>query len=253
MAHLATLVQFLDETLKPTGFDDSSQNGLQVESSCLNIDKIGLAVDSGLSVLEQAVKSNCQLLLVHHGLFWGNVPSLSGTMGKKIRALIEGGCSLYASHLALDAHPLLGNNAEILRLLGAKIEKSFCRSGQHDIGYIGRLENGLSVDDFELKIKKTIGDERFLGLKFGKSKVNTVAVVSGGASFAVHEAHALGVDAFISGEPKQNIFHETKELEINAFFPGHYASEVFGVQAVGRLLNSKFGVSIEFIDQPTSI
>lgn len=253
MTHLSNLVQFLDQTLGTEGFDDSCQNGLQVEASAQEVVKIGLAVDSGLSVFEQAVASKCQLLIVHHGLFWGSPTNISGLMGRKVRTLIEGGCSLYASHLPLDAHPEFGNNAEIIRLLGAKLGQSFFKSGQHGIGFIGVLPEAIKVEKFEHKVKELTNESRFLGLKFGTSEVKTVAVISGGAASAISEAKSLAVDAFITGEPKQNIFHEVKELQMNAFFAGHYQTEVFGVQAVGRLLQMKYGVETEFLDQPTGI
>ncbi|MEI7441828.1 MAG: Nif3-like dinuclear metal center hexameric protein, partial [bacterium] len=144
MTYLSTLVQFLDQNLASSGYDDSSQNGLQVEASRQDIVKIGLAVDSGLSVLEKAVSAGCQMLIVHHGLFWKNSPNLSGVMGKKVRTLIEGNCSLYASHLPLDGHPELGNNAEIVRLLGAKLSTPFCYSGQKTIGYVGEFSEPIN-------------------------------------------------------------------------------------------------------------
>lgn len=253
MTHLSTLVQFLDNILISEGFDDSSQNGLQVESSSQDVFKIGLAVDSGLSILEKAVNAGCQMLIVHHGLFWGNSPNLSGLMGKKVRTLIEGGCSLYASHLPLDGHLEIGNNSEILRLLDAKLSATFCRCGIKDIGVVGEFEEALKVEDFESKLIHLTTSNRFLALKYGTTMIKRFGIVSGGASYVIHEAKKLGLDAFITGEPKHNVYHEAKELKMNAFFAGHYATETFGVKAVGRLLENQYGVTTEFIDEPSSI
>jgi dinuclear metal center YbgI/SA1388 family protein len=253
MTQLRDIVQFLDQTLDYTGFDDSSLNGLQVESSNNTILKVGYSVDAGLSVLKQAAHRKCQLLLTHHGLFWGQAERLNGLAGEKIRTLIESGCSLYTSHLPLDAHPSLGNNAQIVKLLGAELGQPFCKSGNKTIGYFGLYPHALKTDEFENRLIKLTGQHRFLGLKFGKSEIKDFAVVSGGGSFAISEASILGADAFITGEPKQSVFHIAKELSMNAFFAGHYATETFGVKAVAELLKDRFSIEVEFIDEPTSI
>lgn len=253
MAYLSHLVQFLDQTLPWEGFDDSSQNGLQIESSAQAVTKVALAVDSGLSVLEKAIGLKCQLLIVHHGLFWGHTSNLNGILGKKVRTLIEGGCSLYASHLPLDAHPSLGNNAQLLRLLGAELDRSFCKCGSRDISFLGKFKSPVSRSDLEQRLKGATTERRFLSLPFGPTTVDSLAVVTGGGSSAMAEAHRCGTRTFITGEPKQSVYHEAKELEMNALFGGHYATETFGVKAVGQELIKKFSVEIEFLDEPTDI
>jgi dinuclear metal center YbgI/SA1388 family protein len=253
MTQLSSLVAFLDRTLDPSGYDDSCQNGLQIESSRTEIKKIGLAVDSGLSVFEKAVAANCQLLIVHHGLFWGGVPNLNGMLGKKIRLMIENGCSLYASHLPLDGHPKFGNNAEIIRRLGAKISGPFCRSGIKHAGFTAELAKTLTQEQFETKLRKITLDDRFLALNFGKRKIKSFAIVTGSAAFAIAEAKNCGVDAFITGEPKQSAYHEAHESGLNVYFGGHYSTETFGVKAIGLELEKKFRIATEFIDVPTRI
>ena len=253
MTQLKEIVQYLDQTIDSKGFDDNSLNGLQIESGQNEILRVAYAVDAGLSVLDEAISRKCQLLIVHHGIFWGSCQKIEGILGKKIRTLIEGGCSLYVSHLPLDWHPELGNNACIIKKLDAQIEKGFCYSGSKPIGYIANLKSALDIQEFELKLKAFTEKERFLSLKFGSNKVSKLAVISGGGSFAIEEAHALGADCFITGEPKHSNFHLVKELGINAFFAGHYATETFGVEAVANELKKKFGLEIEFIDQPSLI
>ncbi len=253
MTQLKDIVQFLDQTLDSTGFDDGSLNGLQVESGQNEISRVGYAVDAAQSVFDEAIAKGCQLLIVHHGLFWGYCERINGILGRKIRTLIEGGCSLYASHLPLDGHPELGNNAQLIKLLGAEKSQEFCHSGRRTIGWLGSYANPIDLNDFETKLQSITEKQRFLGLKFGPANVKNIAVVSGGAAFAIKEAKEKGADTFITGEPKQNVFHEAKELGMNAFFAGHYATETFGVAATARLLQETFGINIEFIDQPTLI
>lgn len=253
MTQLRDIVQFLDQTLDYTGFDDNSLNGLQVESGANIIKKVAFAVDAGLSVMKQAVDRQCQLLLVHHGIFWGQSERIEGNLALKIQCLVQGGCSLYTSHLPLDGHPSLGNNAQIVKHLGAELGQAFCKSGNKTIGYFGLYSEPLDVDEFEKRLESITDHSRFLGLKYGKKQIRDFAVVSGGGSFALSEASILGADAFITGEPKHSIFHQTKELKTNAFFAGHYATETFGVRAAAELLKDRFGVEIEFIDEPSLI
>lgn len=252
MAYLSEIVQFLDSELSSNGYDDGSQNGLQVESSATSVSKVALAVDAGLSILQKAVSAGCQLLITHHGLLWRNSPQLNGVFGTKIRTLIEGGCSLYTSHLPLDGHVRLGNNAQILTRLGFDIAEGLCRSGEKTIGFVGH-SSPISRSELVERLRSICPHPPFLGLEFGSSTIKSLGVVSGGAAFAVFDAHALNCDAFITGEPKQSVYHDVKELGMNCYFAGHYQTEVFGVQAVGQELSSRFGVETVFIDEPTGI
>ena len=253
MITLDNITSYLDTLLSPHLFQDASLNALQVESSTKIVRNVGLAVDAGLSVIDEAIRTKCELLIVHHGLLWGSCQTISGRFGKKIRALVEGGCSLYASHLPLDAHPEVGNNFELARFFALNsIEPAFPYKG----ACIGALAKAAPQprENFIERARMMVGATKEpLFLPFGPPTITRVAIVSGSGVFGLEEAKKLGADIFISGEPKQEAYHLARELEINALFAGHYATETFGVRAVGKVLEKEFGVSSLFIDCPTGI
>ena len=258
---LNLIVQTLDELLQPENYRkaDISWNGLQVEAANPSIKKVGVAVDGALSVIEQAVSLSCDLLIVHHGLFWGESPSpmVSGSMGKKIRALIEGGCSLYASHLPLDGNEQVGNAFELARELKLKeLEASFEYHGA-TVGVLGRLSAPVSFEQFRDQVFKTVipdgSNPITCELPFGPEKIQTVGVATGSASSLLEDAKSLGCDLLLSGEPKHEAYHLAKEVEIHGLFAGHYLTETYGVKAVGKFLEEKLKIEAVFIDEPSGI
>lgn len=253
MAQLSTIIRFLDSLLEPRLFKDSSLNGLQVDAGDANITKVGIAVDAGLSVIERAVADGVGLLVVHHGLLWGECVPISGPLGAKIRTLMLGKCSLYASHLPLDAHREVGNNFELARFYGATQIEHYQEYKGQLLGAVGRMAQPRTVDYFVQRSREMVGAKEPLLLPFGRPKIEKVAFLSGSGAFALPEAAAIGADLFVSGEPKQEVYHLAKELKINALFAGHYATETFGVRAVGRLITQDFDVPSVFIDEPTGI
>lgn len=253
MAQLSSIIQFLDSLLQNNIYKDSAFNGLQVESGNNEIRTIGFAVDSGLSVLETAAKLGCQLLVVHHGLVWDKPQALIGPYAKKIELLFRSRCSLYASHLPLDGNKEVGNAFEFARFLSLeKIESYFDYNGQ-TIGARGILSKSKNLEYFEKLCRQIDGCCSILSLGFGKTEISKVAIVTGSGSFAITQSAKDGIDLFISGEPKQSVYHEAKELNINAIFAGHYASETFGVKAIMKRLSKDFDVKCEFICEPTGI
>ena len=255
MVELSKLVGFLDKLLPPNGFADSSLNGLQVESSTDQIARIGFAVDAGSSIIEKAVRARCQMLIVHHGLLWGHEQPIRATFGKKIDLLLAGGCSLYASHLPLDASALVGNNVELARYFKLNLSGSFGRFQGKDIGVTAKVPGGRSraLEAFVERAKTMTGAMQPLVLPFGKKQIKTVGIISGSGSSAIAEASALKLDLFISGEPKQHAYHDAKEQGINVIFAGHYATETFGVLALAKQLKKKFKIHTTFINEPTGI
>ena len=229
MITLDNITSYLDTLLSPHLFQDASLNALQVESSTKIVRNVGLAVDAGLSVIDEAIRTKCEL------------------------PLVEGGCSLYASHLPLDAHPEVGNNFELARFFALNsIEPAFPYKG----ACIGALAKAAPQprENFIERARMMVGATKEpLFLPFGPPTITRVAIVSGSGVFGLEEAKKLGADIFISGEPKQEAYHLARELEINALFAGHYATETFGVRAVGKVLEKEFGVSSLFIDCPTGI
>lgn len=253
MAQLTSIVRYLNELLTPSRYDDVALNGLQVESPSSEVTKVAVAVDSGLSVVEKAAQAGAGLLLVHHGLFWGKAEPITGAMGKKIAALLQGGCSLYASHLPLDAHREVGNGYELARFLGLTDLMDFCEYHGTPIGARGRFAAPTTLENVVHTLSALSGAPKPLVLPFGKDSISSVGIVTGSGAFGVRQAAEAGLDLYVSGEPKHEVYHATKELGINAIFAGHYATETFGVRALARKLEKDFDLSTVFIDETSGI
>lgn len=255
MGQLHSVVQFLDSLLEPKRYRDQSINGLQIESKNREIQKVVVAVDAGLSVIQEAVKQQADLLIVHHGLFWGSMQPLTGALGQKVRLLMEHGCSLYASHLPLDGNMEVGNGVEIARFLGLEKITPFCEYEGRTVGAAGSAPKELncsSISEFFASIPGA--SLPFYQLAFGDSeRIARIAIVTGSGAFALPVAAAEGYDFFISGEPKQEVYHMAEELRMNALFIGHYASETFGVRAVGERIKKTLELEVSFVDIPTGI
>ncbi|MDA8240428.1 MAG: Nif3-like dinuclear metal center hexameric protein [Nitrospiraceae bacterium] len=248
---LKKLVSFLDSELSLSEFPkDDSANGLQVEGR-ERVGKVGLAVDACGYTFERAKERGVDFLLVHHGLIWGGLKSIRGVAGKRIKALLDSGISLYACHLPLDWHPRYGNNAELLRVLSLKKMGEFGEYHGKRIGYWGKTGTAMQMDVFVKFVDKTL-KTRSSYVDF-KKKVRNVGVVSGGGWSAIHDAEELGIDTFLTGEPSHSAYHLAKEMGVNLIFAGHYATETLGVKAVGEMLKKKLGLAVEFIDHPTGL
>ena len=161
--------------------------------------------------------------------------------------LIKNNMALYSCHLPLDAHPVYGNNAQICKALGLKALKPFGEYHGREIGFAGKLPKAMTYASFKKKVAKVTCSE-LQTMDFGKKRVKTVAVVSGGAAGEIDEAGRKGIDVYVSGEPALSAYNLAKEHGINGIFAGHYATEVFGVKALAALLNRKFNVKAEFVD-----
>lgn len=251
---LSEIATFLDELLKVRDFHDTAINGLQIESPVAAISKVAFAVDAGLSVVREAVERGAQLLVVHHGVFWGNSAPITGAFAKKVTLCMTGGVSLYASHLPLDAHIPLGNAAQLAQYLGATdVTPCFAYRGQK-IGVSAKLPSPTSLEDLSSHLSRCEGvTSPPLILPFGARTVSKVGIATGSASSCIAETVALGLDLLITGEPKQECYHTAKDLGCSLICMGHYASETFGVRALERVLGERFGVETTFIDEPTGI
>ncbi|MCB0328563.1 MAG: Nif3-like dinuclear metal center hexameric protein [Bdellovibrionales bacterium] len=260
-AQLPNLVRFMEGILAPGQYSsaDISRNGLQVESCEQAVTTVGLAVDAAQSIFEMAILKKCQLIVAHHGLFWGNsAPLLAGNTGKKIRTLIEGRCSLYVSHLPLDGNMQVGNAAELGRRLElSELSAAFEVEQGVTVGAVGNLPAPIPQNEIEEFILSKIISHNDRGmtrsLLFGSAQIQRVGIATGSASSLITSAKRLGCDLFITGEPKQEAYHMAKEVGINVIFAGHYHTETFGVRAMGRLLEKEFGISTVFLDEPTGI
>ena len=247
MEKLKNIVGFLDRELRIDEFEDSSNNGLQVENSG-RIRRICCGVDASMEFFEAAAERGADLLICHHGLSWkDSLKRITDLNYSRISRLIHDDMALYGCHLPLDAHPKLGNNALICKALGLTRIKPFGMYAGREIGFQGSLPKQMSRAAFEKLAVKAIGGE-IRAMPFGKKSVKTVAVVSGGAATEVAEAGQKEIDIFLSGEPNLAAYSLAQEYRTNAIFLGHYATEVFGVRALAELLNRRFSVKAEFID-----
>lgn len=247
MNDLHRIVGALDEELNIGAFEDASHNGLQVENRG-RVRKICVGVDASMAFFEAAAERGADLLVCHHGLSWGDsLKRITGMNYRRLRFLIEHDMALYGSHLPLDAHPRLGNNAQIVRALGLDAIEPFGSYHGIPIGFRGELPEPLPVEEFKRRVAGLFGSLTG-SMDFGKESVHTVAVVSGGAADEAEQAAEAGIDVYITGEPKLTAWHLAQEREIHILFAGHYATETFGVRAVGDWLAERFGIEAEFID-----
>lgn len=251
MAELHKLISWLDQTLHTLEVFDypNAYNGLQVENSG-QVTKVAAAVDACESVIYQAVALGANLLIVHHGLFWGGVQPVAGAYYRKLKLALDHDLAIYSSHLPLDVHPELGNNAQLAKALGLKkCEPFFAAKGQ-PIGLKAAVS--LSLSEVASRLEKVLDNAPHLA-PGGPSKTKVIGVVTGGAGGEVARAAAEGVDTFITGEGPHHSYTLAEELGVNLFYAGHYATETFGVRAVAEKLGKQFKLPWEFIDHPTGL
>ena len=246
---LSRIVDFLDKYLELDKFDDTSNNGLQVEGA-KNVEKVAFAVDACIDVFEKAKINGANLIVVHHGLIWGGIDYVRGAILKRLKFLIENGISLYAAHLPLDAHKEIGNNAILLKMLGLKANTPFGEYKGVKIGWMDEFYEPKTLDEIVRLLESNLNIKAKV-LNFG-GDVKRVAAVSGKGAFAINEAVESGVDLLITGEAEHEAYHAAKESEINVIFAGHYATETLGVKALMGVVKN-LGVEVEFIDMPTGL
>jgi len=242
--------QFLDELLEISSVQDESANGLQVWAPG-PVKGIALAVDACMETFRKAEKEGCQMVVVHHGLIWGGLGAVRGSAYERLKFLLDKGMALYAAHLPLDIHPDLGNNVHLARLVGLTSSQPFGSYHGISIGLRGVLLEKRPLDSVVALLREKLGTEPLV-LPFGKGMISTVAVVSGGGSSTLPEAVEEGIDCFITGEARHDIYHEIPEGGINAIFTGHYAAETLGVKSLRDPLEEQLGVEARFIDVPTA-
>lgn len=245
------LVAHLDAFLGVEEWPDKSLNGLQVEGAA-RVERVALATDAALATFDLAAEADAQFLIVHHGLFWGRIEPVAGPHRARLAALLEREISLYCAHLPLDAHPEVGNNAVLARLLELSDRAPFGEYEGRTIGVRGRLPEPVDRVGLAARLEALLG-ARPVVLPFGADRIETVAVVSGDGGGLIPEAADAGVDAFVTGETSHIAWHAALERALNVFFAGHYATETVGLQALGDHLAAEFGVETVFLDAPTGL
>lgn len=252
MVSLKQICQFLDTELNVAQIEDTSLNGIQVAGE-EQIKKVICAVDACVETFYEAKKQSAQMIIVHHGLFWDKPQSLTGTLYNRLEILFKNGISLYAVHLPLDLHPEFGNNAQLMNLFTTKKPcEPFGEYHGVSIGYLGKLDKEIDLLGIQQTLEQRLNTTCRL-LNFGKQKIKTIAIVSGGGADMIKEAIDKEVDLFITGESKLFTYHLAKESKINIIFAGHYATETLGVKALAEVLSKKFQIECNFINIPTEL
>jgi dinuclear metal center YbgI/SA1388 family protein len=244
------LVAYLDGYLQIETIEDRSNNGLQVEGS-EDVERLALAVDAGLAAFEAAAAAGAQMLLVHHGLFWGEPILVTGIHRRRLGQLFGAGLSLYAAHLPLDFHQEVGNNVTLARWLKLEEVAPFGDYKGRPAGMAGRLPDTLPLDRFAAQVAETLGKPVIKVWPFGSPSVRRVAIVSGGASFLLDQVAAAGVDVYLTGEMSHSAYHKARELGLNVVYGGHYATETVGLEALAEHLAERFDLETVFLDLPT--
>lgn len=248
---LAEVTKYLDAYLRIREIPDYAQalNGLQVENPG-RVTRIAAAVDASEAVVTEAVRRGCDLLLVHHGLFWdGNVPVV-GRRYRRLQPLFEHGVAVYSAHLPLDVHPEVGNNAVLARELGVAIQGTFGSYQGVATGLWGTLEIGREA--LAARLDEVLGGRVKL-IAGGGEQLRRVGILTGAGGSLIGEAISAGLDAFITGEGAHHTFFDAVEGGLNVYYGGHYATETWGVRALAAHLSDRFGLPAEFIDSPTGL
>ena len=248
---LKTIVAHCDKILRTreTGDYDGAANGLQVENSSA-VTKIAAAVDASLATIKLAIAAKADFLIVHHGLFWTPRQPWTGKNYDLLQLLIENNLAIYSSHLPLDAHPKLGNNAQLCAALELKNLKPFFQSHGQTIGF--KAQTKIPRAELAAKLERTTGAKPKI-IPGGKNVCKKIGVVTGGAGAELKLAASEGVDTFITGEGPHWTYALAEELGLNVFYGGHYATETFGVKALASHLSKKFRLPWEFLDHPTGL
>lgn len=241
------LLAYIDETLEPGRFQDYCPNGLQVAGT-EQVNTLISGVTASEAFIEAAIDAGADAVLVHHGYFWrGEDPRVVGIKQRRLKLLLAHNINLLAYHLPLDAHPTLGNNAQLALKLGLEVDGRISGTGDPAIGLCGCVAQALSLQDFAAQIRQTLGREPLV-IQGHDRLVTTVGWCTGAAQGFLQQAAELGLDAFISGEISEPTVHIARELGINYIAAGHHATERYGVQALGTALAERFNIRHHFID-----
>jgi dinuclear metal center YbgI/SA1388 family protein len=252
-APLAEIVAHADEILDAPAFEDYAPNGLQVPGA-ETVSTVVTGVSGQLELFERARDIGAELVLVHHGILWNADPRRIGpALARRLRVLLTNDIALAAYHLPLDANAGLGNNALLARGLGATGQEPFSFHGGRAIGVRARFPgDGVSAPELFARVAELTGRDPLV-FDAGPAHVRTIGIVSGGAARDVNIALAEGLDAFLTGEPTESVMADAREGGIHFIAAGHYATETFGIRALGDHLAGRFDLDHHFVDLPNPI
>ena len=257
MTHLATIADHLDTVLGTASVPDygGALNGVQVANRG-PIERVGAAVDASRRVIEEAVAQDVDLLLVHHGLFWGGAQRITGIVYERLRLLIEHDVAVYSSHLPLDAHATLGNNVLLARALGLEPSGGFARYQTIDIGVRGEsdIETAELLQRADAFAREYGGSVRATPLQPGRHTARWgICTGAGASSDTLREAETLGLDTLIVGEGPHHTAVAAGDTGLAVIYAGHYATETLGVRALADHVSLTFGIPATFIHAPTGL
>jgi dinuclear metal center YbgI/SA1388 family protein len=253
---LADIVSTWDEELRVAEYADAATNGLQVESRSGDVERVAFAVDAAVATIEEAVEWGADLLVTHHGVVWGGLDAVAGREFDRVEPLIASDCALYSVHLPLDGHPELGNAAQLADLLDIGDREPFGASGDEHVGVRGTAAEPYTSESLAetLETELATGGQPVQTLDFGPDELTEIAVLTGGGADWIREAEAAGVDAFVTGEGKQKLYHEAREAGVSVFLAGHYATETLGVRALQRRAEAAdWDVTTTYLEHPTRL
>ncbi|QLK60450.1 type 2 GTP cyclohydrolase I [Enterobacteriaceae bacterium Kacie_13] len=237
------LEALINQKLDISNFHDYAPNGLQVEGR-RNVQRVVTGVTASQDLLDAAIAVEADAILVHHGYFWKNEPAVvRGMKRNRLKALLVNDINLYGYHLPLDAHPVLGNNAQLAELFGIEVQGEVMPLVPY-----GELDKPLSGEELRQRIEVILDRKVLHSAQGGPDEIRRVAWCSGGGQGFIQQAAEFGVDAFISGEVSEQTIHIAREMGLHFYAAGHHATERYGVKALGEWLESEHGLDVMFID-----
>ncbi len=257
---LATLTAYLDRRLRTTEIGDypNALNGLQLENAG-TVQRVAAAVDASLATVRQAAAHGCELLLVHHGMFWSGLQPLTGNRYRLVAEAVRHGLAIYSSHLPLDAGEA-GNSSLLADALGfspgelgAEGWQPFFAPKGTEIGCRALLNRAISRQELAERLSKALAGGPVKVCPGGPEAVRSVGVITGGAGSEIRAVAHAGIDTLITGEGPHWTFALAEEVGANILYGGHYATETFGVKALAAELEREFGLPWEFIDHPSGL
>jgi dinuclear metal center YbgI/SA1388 family protein len=253
VVNIADIIGRLDSLLEISDFPDLAPNGLQVPGAS-SVSKVVTGVSATRALIEASIELDAGLVLVHHGLFWDFEPTgLSPVLAERLRPLFKHDVNLAAYHLPLDAHSQHGNNALLAEALGCVSHEPFGSYKGRRIGRAGRFDgDGVPAAELFDRVQRVTGRAPLVQ-GAGPDRIRGIGIVSGSAADSLGEAAAAGLDAFLTGEPREHVMGQAQEHGIHFIAAGHYATETFGVRRLGEILERELGLEHVFVDLPNPV
>jgi dinuclear metal center YbgI/SA1388 family protein len=252
-ADVLEILNELERLLQPARFEDYCLNGLQVPGSA-TVTTLATGVSAHAELFELAAAEHAELIVVHHGLFWGmGTRAIDATLKHRLQILFDANIGLAAYHLPLDAHPEIGNNALLARALGATELEPFALHHGESIGFIASLPApGLPAAELFARVHEITAREPLV-FDSGPGHVRRVAIVSGAGANYLADAATAGADALLTGEPAERVMAQARECGLHFIAAGHYATEIRGIRRLGEHLAERFGLRHVCLDVPNPV